>query len=76
MTLEKILMAWEDGEVTLQQTEDAILSWFKEEVLPREKSYEHDPKYPFPLSESYVYKGYNQCLKDILTNLTAKQGEI
>ena len=70
MTLEKILMAWEDGEVTLQQTEDAILSWFKEQ-LPKEQE-ESD------FSEHYIHRwqqGYNQCLKDTLTNLTAKQGE-
>jgi len=64
MTLEKILMAWEDGEVTLQQTEDAILSWFKEQ-LPKEQE-ESD------FSEHYIHRwqqGYNQCLQDILTNL-------
>ena len=70
MTLEKILMAWEDGEVTLQQTEDAILSWFKEQ-LPKDMEYKRN-------QSDYicgVTDGYNQCLQTILTNLTAKQGE-
>ena len=68
MTLEKILMAWEDGEVTLQQTEDAILSWFKEQ-LPKKKEEK--------IQNNAYLEGaeYNQCLQDTLTNLTSKQGE-
>ena len=82
MTLEELIISFDRPGYTPKKLADAILSWFKDEILPREKSYEHDPKYPFPLiySQRYwlywiVYKGYNQCLQDILTNLTAKQGE-
>ena len=59
----------------------AILSWFKEQ-LPKEmnslsrKYIEIRKKEHHHCMEAIGYvNGYNQCRADILTNLTAKQGE-
>ena len=41
---------------------EAILSWFKEEVLPKERK-------PMIQDFSFYENGYNCCLKDILTNM-------
>jgi hypothetical protein len=46
----------------------AILSWFKEQ-LPKEMP---NSLHPTTIGISI---GYNQAIEDILTNLTAKQGE-
>ena len=72
MTLDEILKEYYYcGETkTIEKEKQAILSWFKEQ-LPKEQE-ESD------FSEHYIHRwqqGYNQCLKDTLTNLTAKQGE-
>jgi hypothetical protein len=53
-----------------------ILQWFKEEVVPKEKttSLRHNrEKYDYNKLVCAKIDGYNQALKDILTNLT-KEG--
>ena len=59
-----------DRDRILADLEQAILSWFKEQ-LPKEKEYSKN----WNQRTVGEVDGYNQCLQDILTNLTAKQGE-
>jgi hypothetical protein len=65
--------------LTTGQTIQAILQWFKEEIVPKERepSYKSESGIPVPVQLKEVQKvwntGYNEALKDILTNLT-KEG--
>ena len=54
----------------IAETKQAILSWFKEQ-LPKERTFEESMKQYGSCEDA----GYNRCLQDTLTNLTAKQGE-
>ena len=72
MTLRDVIqksMGWDNttANANCPVVEQAILSWFKEQ-LPKERK---------PMMQDFTFyeNGYNQCLKDILTNLTAKQEE-
>ena len=68
MTLRNVIKDWgksivfDDGLV--DDLEQAILSWFKEQ-LPKEKTFENIKSERTALR----YKGYNQCLQDIINNL-------
>jgi hypothetical protein len=72
MTLEELIISFDRPGYTPKKLADAILSWFKEQ-LPKEK--EETIKDNGEECFDPLAVGYNQCLQDILTNLTAKQGE-
>jgi len=91
MTLDEILRQVEGDTcefaqgMDIQEAKQAILSWFKEQ-LPKEKAYEygdiqngcywtHASKSEYCACCEGIAIGRNQTIKDILTNLTAKQGE-
>ena len=68
MTLDKIISNRVKGWSDAAHLREEILSWFKEQ-LPKKKEEK--------IQNNAYLEGaeYNQCLQDILTNLTAKQGE-
>ena len=84
MTLDKIISNRVKGWSDAAHLREEILSWFKEQ-LPKEKAdgYCENLNFQFntkqfqaiPKWSQDKIDGYNQCLQDTLTNLTAKQGE-